>query len=90
MVRILLLGVLALASILAVMAAVGLFLFSAATSVGTAQDQAQGMRPAGVGLLVASGIPIAWIVYSLRGAWRVVIAAPFAVLLCFALGLIFS
>ena len=88
--RILLLAVLALASIFVVVAAAGLFMFAAATSMGTAQDEAHGMKVAGVCLAVASGIIVGWIAYGLRGAWRVVIAAPFALLFCLGLGWILS
>ena len=88
--KIFLLVVLALASAAIVVAAAGLFMFAAATSMGTAQDQAHGMKVAGVCLVVASGIIVSWIVYGLRGAWRVVIAAPFVLSFGLGLGFIFS
>ncbi|MER9022409.1 hypothetical protein NKI01_07530 [Mesorhizobium sp. M0815] len=80
-----LLVILAVASVLIVIISVGVFLFSAATSIGTEQDQTEGMKVAGVCLLLASGITFSWIVYGLRGAWRVVSAVPFALLICLGL-----
>jgi isoprenylcysteine carboxyl methyltransferase (ICMT) family protein YpbQ len=80
-----LLVILAVASILIVIVSVGVFLFSAATSAGTEQDQIEGMKVAGVCLLLASSITLGWIIYGLRGAWRVVSAVPFALLLCLGL-----
>lgn len=85
MVKTILLAILAMASILIVIVSVGVFRFSVATSIGSEQDQTEGMKVAGVGLLLASGITCGWIVYELRGAWRVVSAVPFALLICLGL-----
>jgi isoprenylcysteine carboxyl methyltransferase (ICMT) family protein YpbQ len=78
---------LAVVSIFIVIVLVGVFCFSVATSIGTEQDRIEGMRAAGLSIVLASGIILGWIVYGLRGAWRVVSAAPLALLTC--LGLLF-
>jgi uncharacterized RDD family membrane protein YckC len=84
-VKIFLIAILAVASILIVIISVGVFLFSAATSIGTEQDQTEGMKVAGLCVLLASGITLGWIVYGLRGAWRVVSAVPIGLLICLGL-----
>ncbi|UZE49805.1 hypothetical protein ONR75_03125 [Rhodopseudomonas sp. P2A-2r] len=88
MVKMFMLAILAVASLLIVIISVGVFLFSSATSIGTERDQAEGMKVAGVCLLLSSGIIVSWIVYGLRGAWRIVTVAPFALLICLGLFLI--
>jgi hypothetical protein len=87
--KVVLLAILAVASILIVIISGALFMFSAATSVGTEQDQTAGMNVAGKCLVLSSGIIVSWIVYGLRGAWRIVTAAPFALLICLGLLWIF-
>lgn len=72
-------------SIIIVMVSIALFLFSIGTSVGTEQDQIEGMRVAGLCLVAASGVIIGWIVWGLRGAWRVVGTVPFVIFICVGL-----
>jgi hypothetical protein len=80
--RIFLIGILAVASVLLAAVTVGLLLFAAGTSVGTEKDVQGGMKVGGICLLIISSIPLGWIVYGLRGGWRIVSAAPFALLAC--------
>jgi hypothetical protein len=80
----------AVVSVGIVLFSIPLILFIAGTSVGDQQDRDVGMASVGLVLMIDGGIVGGWIFYALRRRkwWRLIVAAPFAVLALLGLLLI--